>query len=329
MFSKKPSDECNSTFENFISQYKSDQTKEFLKFLYSHLLHTNHVEDYFYCVIDEDVAIKHLNYKTKHNFIKILKSSFQFGQDYCIRCERFLISFHTFLKILLTRRNSIANRNMYYKFEELFKNYFTHSKKQIFYFYDSFRDSSSRYGPDSLLDMKLLDTLRKNEALILENIPSKYPYVYIGYQKNLNFIKFGQSSQIHKRVNEHKQTSSFFYLIKVFPTHFHVRLENAIKKGVHDKKSPYYKKQTTCGTKIEILDISSGIRVEDIIKYIEGLLKNIENSVTLKEELLKTQDELVELQKRYDILESCTKSFHVLIKTWAQKLMSLYYPKQE
>ncbi len=151
-----------------------------------------------------------------------------------------------------------------------------------------------------------------------------------------SLIKFGQTNELGRRVNEHKKNFTNFRLVAAFKVQNKIQIENAIKRNkVLEKRVRSVMVQDICCRELLALD-DENFTIEKMDEYIREIIKqneyNIENynmlvekNRVLEEDLCKLQKENKDKTKQIDKINKELENFKGDITTYTKNKIASSY----
>lgn len=296
--------ECNNNFINKIKNTFTEQQQQLFVSSFYCYLNYNNTNDF---IINLDNIWKWLDYSTKQKAKLSLEKNFILNKDYLLTTpevkqsndtrgghnkQTYLLNIRTFKLFCIKAGTEKANEihEYFIKLEDIMNEQMKEQCEEL---------------KNKLENEKICNQLEKEllrEKTIIEQFPNNTQCVYYAIiddksENNEKLIKYGNSNDLRRRVNDHKNFYTNFRLVNAFKVENKLHIENAIKNN--EKFLPYKRtieiKNTKC---TELLSIEN-LSFDKIDLIIKNIIKSIEYTPENYIELL---DENQNLKDKTQIL---------------------------
>lgn len=325
---KLSGDYHNKLITKIKDKFTDTQQQMFVASFYCYL-NCDKKNDY---IIDLDNVWKWLGFSSKHKAKELLNKSFILDKDYKLLLthegkqpahtkgghnkQTILLNIDTFKKFCLKAGTKKADEvhEYYIQLEEALHEIIQEESNEL-------KLQLENYKNQIVTTEK--DKIKIRENTILQQFPNNTQCVYYGIIDNLSdqnekLIKFGNSNFLKKRVSNHKETYSNFWLINAFKVDNKLQIENAIKNN------PFFSERIRTITLknkkyIEVLSIEN-ISFSELDKIIKEIITSIEYS---PENYVKILQENKELKQQLAIKNEINNTNEVILLTTENKHLKL------
>lgn len=330
----------NKLIEKISEYYTTEEHKTFLSIFYCYLNYDEKID----IVIDLDLIWRILGFSQKDRAKKLLVSNFNENIDYKIlsaqeiekkkgiggyNIQKIFLTVKTFKLLSVKSCNREADNvyEYYINLEKIVDKLINESqnieanelKIKLEQKENEIKEKENKINEveqQKILAIKEKEMIR--EKTILEQFNENMQCVYYGFIDNKStkdepLIKFGNSNNLRKRVEDHKKTYDNFRLVNAFKVSNKLQIENGIKTHpkLKNKRRNILINNINYTELLSLKDITLK-EVDEEIKDIidtyeynrENYLKVVERNNELENELTKMEDETKILNDKINILEN-------------------------